>query len=57
MERQDVWISAASEDVSIAFSKQARGVTHMIDENIDLERTKVVNDLFFTGCVGSARIA
>ena len=51
---QDVWISAASEDVSIAFSKQARAVTHMIDENIDLERTKVVNDLFFTGCVGSA---
>ncbi len=51
---QDVWLSTATEDISIGFSSHAASFTHLIDENIDLERTKVVNDLLFTGCVDSA---
>jgi hypothetical protein len=31
--------------------------THLIDENVDRERSKVVNDLLFTGCVEAVGLA
>ena len=44
-----VWVAAATHDISITFSPQAKSFTHGIDPNIDLERSKVVSDMLFTG--------
>jgi hypothetical protein len=52
--RGDVWIGAATEDISIGFSFKKLNWTHFIDQRIDGERAKVVNDLSFTGCVEAA---
>src|SRR4051812_28779937 len=46
-----VWVAAATHDISITFSPGAKNFTHGIDPNIDAERSKVVNDLLFTGTV------
>ena len=46
-----VWVAAATHDISITFSPAAKNFTHGIDPNIDVERSKVVNDLLFTGTV------
>ncbi len=46
-----VWVAAATHDISITFSPAAKNFTHGIDPNIDAERSKVVNDLLFTGTV------
>ena len=51
---ESVWVAAATEDVGFKFSTQARNFTHVIDGNVDSERTKVVNDLLYTGCVSEA---
>jgi len=51
---QSVWVAAATEDTGIRFSTQARNFTHAIDGNVDAERTKVVDDLLYTGCVSEA---
>jgi hypothetical protein len=50
----DVWIGAATEDISIGFSFKKMNWTHFIDQRIDGERAKVANDLAFTGCVDAA---
>ncbi|MBK5291951.1 MAG: LssY C-terminal domain-containing protein [Acidobacteriia bacterium] len=47
----DVWVSAATEDVGIGFKAGQAKFKHIIDPHIDNERSKVVNDLVFTGCV------
>jgi len=46
-----IWVAAATHDISITFSPTAKNFTHGIDPNIDAERSKVVNDLLFTGTV------
>ncbi len=46
-----VWVAAATHDISITFSQESKSFTHGIDPNIDLERSKVVNDMLFTGQV------
>ena len=46
-----VWIAAATHDISITFSPESKSFTHGIDPNIDAERSKVVNDMLFTGAV------
>jgi LssY C-terminus len=46
-----VWVAAATHDISITFSPASKNFTHGIDPNIDAERSKVVNDLLFTGTV------
>jgi hypothetical protein len=46
-----VWVAAATHDTSITFSQTSRSFTHGIDPNIDAERSKVTNDLLFTGMV------
>jgi hypothetical protein len=51
---ESVWAVAATEDIGISFSRQARNFTHVIDGNVDAERTKVVDDLLYTGCVSEA---
>jgi len=49
-----VWLSSASEDVSIHFYKGHW--THLINSDIDNERAKIVDDLSFTGCVDAASV-
>jgi hypothetical protein len=51
---ESVWVATATEDVGIRFSTRARNFTHVIDANVDGERTKVVDDLLYTGCVSEA---
>jgi hypothetical protein len=50
-EGRPVWVAAATHDISITFSRESKSFTHGIDSNIDLERSKVLADLIFTGKV------
>lgn len=49
-----LWLGAATEDVG--FALRHMHVTHAIDLAIDNERAKVVNDLWFAGCIESASL-
>jgi len=48
---QPVWMAAATHDIGITLSPVSHNFTHGIDPNIDAERSKVTNDLLFTGHV------
>jgi hypothetical protein len=48
---QPVWVAAATHDTGITLSPVSHNFTHGIDPNIDAERSKVTNDLLFTGQV------
>ncbi len=50
---QTVLTSSSTQDIGIAFSRKQKTFIHVIDQHIDNERSKVVNDLMFTGCVVS----
>jgi hypothetical protein len=50
---QKVWASAATRDVGTTFSVRPLGFTHIIENDVDQERDKVVSDLVYTGCVDS----
>ncbi|HMF53296.1 MAG TPA: LssY C-terminal domain-containing protein, partial [Edaphobacter sp.] len=50
---QTVLTSSSTQDIGIAFSRRQKTFIHVIDQHIDNERSKVVNDLMFTGCVES----
>lgn len=51
-----VWAVAATHDIGISFSEENRTFIHLIDSKIDRERTKVMDDLVFTGLVKSAEL-
>lgn len=53
-EGRPVWFIAATHDIGISFSEQNRTFIHQIDSQIDRERTKVADDLVFTGLVQSS---
>lgn len=46
-----VFVAAGTHDIKIYFSETSRSITHGIDPNIDHERTKVTDDMVFTGKV------
>jgi opacity protein-like surface antigen len=48
-----VLTASSTQDIGIAFSKKQKTFIHVIDEHIDNERSKIVNDLTLTGCVDS----
>jgi opacity protein-like surface antigen len=50
---QTVLTASSTQDTGIAFSRKQKTFIHVIDEHIDNERSKIVNDLKFTGCVTS----
>jgi hypothetical protein len=52
--QEDAWLSAATEDVGYRIRRMH--LTHATDPLIDNERTKVLNDLAFTGCVEAATL-
>ncbi len=49
-----LWLGAATHDVGIAFDWKRMAITHRIDPEIDLERSKVLNDLIDTACADVA---
>jgi len=50
---QSVWISSSTHDVSAALSVRHRGFEHHIASDIDEERSTVIRDLDFAGCIKS----
>jgi hypothetical protein len=50
-EGHTVLTASSTQDTGIAFSRKQKTFIHVIDEHIDNERSKIVNDLVFTGCV------
>lgn len=50
---QTVLTASSTQDIAIAFSSRQKTFIHAIDEHIDNERSKIVNDLELTGCVQS----
>jgi hypothetical protein len=51
-----VWLGAATHDVGIAFSGRQLAFTHRIDHRIDLERTKIIDDLSAAEAVETAEL-
>lgn len=45
------WTASSTHDSGIGFGTRTRSFIHVIDQNIDEERDKVVYDLLLTGCV------
>ena len=52
--QEDAWLSAATEDVGYKIRRMH--LTHATDPLIDNERSKVLNDLAFTGCLAAATL-
>lgn len=53
---REVWICSSTHDTGIDYSQRDMTFIHKIDSNIDLERTKVMNDILFTGKVRSVAL-
>lgn len=53
----EVLTASSTQDIGIAFSRKQKTFIHVIDEHIDNERSKIVNDLVFTGCVENLDMA
>ena len=49
LDGQEVWLGAATHDVTVTFNRKTFGLTHKVDSNLDRERDKVWNDLSFAG--------
>ncbi|HYI97921.1 MAG TPA: LssY C-terminal domain-containing protein, partial [Bryobacteraceae bacterium] len=52
---REFWLGAATHDVGVRMKKKTMSFTHKIDPRIDLERSKVANDLLFSGCAEAPR--
>jgi LssY C-terminus len=50
---EPVLTASSTQDIGIAFSYTQKTFIHVIDQYLDNERSKVTNDLDFTGCVDS----
>jgi hypothetical protein len=48
---KSMWLGAATHDTGIAYTAISRILTHTVDPHLDVERSKVVEDLKFAGCV------
>jgi hypothetical protein len=48
---QTILTASSTQDIAIAFSYKQKTFIHVIDQYLDNERSKVVDDLDFTGCV------
>jgi opacity protein-like surface antigen len=45
--------ASSTQDIGIAFSRKQKTFIHVIDQHLDNERAKIIDDLEFTGCVDS----
>lgn len=50
---QSVWVSSSTRDTRAALSLKSRGFVHHIASDIDEERSSIIRDLNFSGCVRS----
>lgn len=50
-----VWTSSSTQDIGVGFATNSKTFIHLIDENIDAERDKVVHDLVITDCVDAVQ--
>lgn len=48
---RQLWVGAATRDIEFAYLRRGQPITHKVDEYVDEERDKIVNDLVFTSCV------
>ena len=48
--------ASSTQDIGIAFSYKQKTFIHVIDQYLDNERSKVANDLEFTGCVKAIQL-
>lgn len=48
---QPVLTASSTQDIGIAFSYKQKTFIHVIDQYLDNERSQIINDLEFTGCV------
>ena len=46
-----LWLAAASHDIAVDFSANSLSFMHRIDEHLDIERAKVLDDLTYSGCL------
>jgi hypothetical protein len=53
-DRMTALTASSTQDIGIGFSPKQKTFIHIIDQYIDNERSKIVQDLQFTGCVESA---
>lgn len=53
LDGEPVLTASSTQDIGIAFSSRQRTFIHVIDQYLDNERSKILNDLDFTGCVES----
>ncbi len=51
-----VLTASSTQDIGIQLSRKNRTFIHIIDTNVDNERTKIADDLIFTGCVDAAEL-
>lgn len=51
---EQIWIGAATHDIDYAYLRHGQPMTHKIEENIDLERDKILHDVEFTSCADVA---
>jgi hypothetical protein len=47
---REIWAGAATRDVDFTYLRSGSLMTHTIEERVDRERDKIVNDLAFTSC-------
>lgn len=53
LDHKTVLTASSTQDIGIAFSRKQKTFIHLIDPYLDNERSKIINDLVFTGCVTS----
>jgi hypothetical protein len=50
-----VWTASSTQDIGIGFATNSKIFIHLIDEDIDAERDKIMHDLVVTGCVDAVQ--
>jgi hypothetical protein len=53
---EDIWLAAATHDITVGFNSKNFGLLHKIDANVDRERSKVAGDLDFAGAVTATAV-
>ena len=52
-EGEDIWLGAATHDVTVTFNRSTFGLSHRVAANLDREREKVITDLGFVNASAS----
>lgn len=52
----NLWVGAATHDVGTGYALQPQLMTHLIDPDLDRERSKVISDLALSDCAGQVTL-